>query len=281
MKLFGPEEKERALRAAVTVAERAGYPALTPVVLHCARHVSVLLPEHSLIARVMLATRENVEFERREIAVSRFLVTAGAPAVGPLSSMPADPYIVEGLAVSLWPHIAHREGSYDDEDALRRAAQALQRVHTALSAYPGELPSYKLRIEECYAELRGKSGIAALPDEDRAFLIRIYDRLNDELENLDVHVSPIHGDAHLGNVFFTSDGPVWTDFETASVGPREWDAAAIPYLSAFPELDMRVFSVMAPLRSLCVCVWCSALADDPEKRAAAKHHLELLRKDFS
>jgi hypothetical protein len=31
------------------------------------------------------------------------------------------------------------------------------------------------------------------------------------------------------------------------------------------------------MRSLCVAVWCSALAEDPEKRAAAQYQLKRLK----
>jgi len=250
-------------------------------VLHCARHLSILLPEPSLIARVMPATSVNIEFETRELAVSRFLREKGAPVVAPPGSLLAGPYVIDGLAVTLWPQIDHNKGDYEDEKALGDAARSLRRVHEVLAAYPGELPSYKLRLEECHAELQGQDGGAcALPDDDRRFLLRTYDGLTERLARLDVREAPIHGDAHLGNVFFTADGPLWTDFETACIGPREWDVAALPYLAAFPGLDMRVFSLMDPLRSVCVCVWCSALSDDAEKRAAAKHHLERLKEGF-
>jgi hypothetical protein len=150
-------------------------------------------------------------------------------------------------------------------------------VHDALAAYPGELPGYKSKIEECYAQLRNQTGLPALPDEDRIFLIRTYEQLIGSLAKLDVRVSPIHGDAHMGNVFFTPSGPLWTDFEAASVGPREWDASGVPYLPAFQPIDMQIFALMADLRSLCVSVWCWALAADPEKRGAAEYHLDRLK----
>jgi thiamine kinase-like enzyme len=190
----------------------------------------------------------------------------------------AGPYLIDGLAVTLWPRIAHDKGDYEDKEALRDGARSLRRVHEVLATYPDELPSYELRLRECHTELQ--SGVSALSDEDRRFLLRTYDLLTGRLARLDLRKAPIHGDAHLGNVFFTSDGPLWTDFETACMGPLEWDVAALPCLAEFSDLDMRVFSLMDPLRSVCVCVWCSTLSDDAEKRAAAKDHLQRLKQTF-
>lgn len=225
----------------------------------------------------MPATAESVASETRELAVTRFLLGKGAPVVAPLSSMPAEPYIAEGMTVTLWPQIAHQKADYADEDAMARAAHALRCVHDALATYPGDLPSYKSTIEECAAQLRDQSLLPALAHEDREFLIRAYERLTSSLATLDVHESLIHGDAHLGNVFFTANGVLWTGFEASSVEPREWDASGVPHLPAFPGIDMQVFALMADLRSLCVSVWCWALAAEPDKYAAAKYHLERLR----
>jgi hypothetical protein len=71
---------------------------------------------------------------------------------------------------------------------------------------------------------------------------------------------------------------LWTDFETACLGPREWDAAAAAHLPAFQPLDAQLYAVLSDMRSLCVVVWRSALAGDPEKRAAAEYQMAPLRK---
>jgi len=67
------------------------------------------------------------------------------------------------------------------------------------------------------------------------------------------------------------------DCEVASREPREWDAAGVPHLRAFHALNPQLYAVMLELRSACVAVWCSALAADPEERAAAEYQLTHLR----
>ena len=63
---------------------------------------------------------------------------------------PSEPFIVDGMVMTLWPHIAH-EKLDDCDEGLRAAARGVRRVHDALATYPGELPSYAEKVEECAA----------------------------------------------------------------------------------------------------------------------------------
>ncbi|MBV9979389.1 MAG: phosphotransferase [Bradyrhizobium sp.] len=121
--------------------------------------------------------------------------------------------------------------------------------------------------------------LPALAHDDREFLLSIYSSLRIALDRLPVRLVPILGDAHLGNVFITSDGALWNDFEDACLGPREWDIGFLsaPELTAFEPLNRDALVELGYLRSLCVSVWCWALADIPEKRDAAEDHLGYLR----
>jgi Ser/Thr protein kinase RdoA (MazF antagonist) len=37
----------------------------------------------------------------------------------------------------------------------------------------------------------------------------------------------VHGDSHPGSVLWTADGPLWSDWEDAPLGPLEWDLACL------------------------------------------------------
>jgi hypothetical protein len=267
----------RAMRATAKAASRAGVETGDPVVLYRSRRICVLLPGSAIVARIVPANDANLVAENRELSVSRYLFAKGAPVVGPSKIMPSEPYSEEGMLVSLWPHIVHGEADYHDADEVARAAHALQGIHDAFDDYPGVLPSYLDRIEECAKLLRDPAGLPILNADDRAFLRRTHDRLSNALATFDILPRPIHGDAHMGNVFITPSGPLWMDFEAASRGPREWDAAGAPYLPAFHSLNPEVYAIMSELRSVCVAVWCSALAADPDKAAAAQYQLTHLR----
>lgn len=60
---------------------------------------------------------------------------------------------------------------------------------------------------------------------DRGFLLDQCAQLGHELGRLRFPLgrSLVHGDAHLGNVLAGPDGPVLCDFDSACVGPPEWD----------------------------------------------------------
>jgi aminoglycoside phosphotransferase (APT) family kinase protein len=267
----------RARRATEKVARRVGLAGADQIVLYRSRRICILLPSNAIVARIAPADDKNFAAENRELAVSRYLLERGAPVVGPSTMMTSEPYVEEGMLVSLWPHVRHVTADYDDGAAVASAARALQCVHDAFADYPDELPSYADRIEECAAQLRDPHALPTLNARDRAFLLGVYERSRRSLADFDVLPHPIHGDAHMGNVFITSNGPLWMDFEAASRGPREWDAVGAPHLPAFRSLDARLYAVLSDLRSVCVTVWCSALAKDSQKRAAAASQLERLR----
>jgi aminoglycoside phosphotransferase (APT) family kinase protein len=266
----------RALRAADKAAQRKPA-APDAIVLYRSRRICLLLPEMATVVRMAPVDEPSIAAADRELAVSRHLVERGAPVVGPAEAMPSKPFIVEGMVATLWPHVAHTQADYEDRDAVARAAYALRSVQDALIDYSGALPSYSERIEECAGLLRDRRPLTQLSAEDRAFLLRAYDRLRQSLAAFTIPATPIHGDAHMGNVFITPAGPLWTDFETACLGPREWDAAGVPHLPAFEPLDSGLYAALSDMRSLCVAVWCSALAHDPEKRAAAQYQLAQLK----
>ena len=210
----------RALRAADRVVHRgAGAP--EAVVLYRSRRICLLLPDLAIVARMAPADDESVACAAREVAVSRYLAERGAPVVGPAAAMPAAASIEEGMVVTLWPHVPHREAHYDSPQDVADAAYALQRMHDAFAGYPGALPSYAERIGECAALLHDRAALPGLADADRAFLLRAYEDLSRSLASFTLRPQPIHGDAHLGNVLVTPKGPLWTDFETACLGPRE------------------------------------------------------------
>jgi hypothetical protein len=275
--LFNAELQTRALRAAGKAARRLGISDANPVILGRSRDIRVLLPDTAIVARVASATAETIAIGTRELRVTRYLGDKGAPVVAPSAMMPAEPLIVDGMAVTFWPHLVHETIADEDEAGVGAAAYALRRVQDALADYPEALPSFEEKLEDCAALLGRPSALPALADEDRTFLMRAYERLRAGLAPLPLRLAPIHGDAHLGNAFLTRAGPLWTDFEAVCRGPREWDAVCESIPAVLQPLDPQLLAILTELRRLCVIVWCSGPAADPGKRAAAEYHLARLK----
>jgi len=278
------EISDRAVQAAIQVAHRIGIDCTDAAILHHSQHVSIRVFPSDVVARVRIAKRPETENElRREIAVARHLVAKGAPAVGLISDLPAGPYFHDGFGLTLWRFVEHVAADPDNQQHMASAAEALRRIHDALADFPGELPSFRAKIDQCRRLLEDDTALTALPALDRIFLHSVYRRVIDSMNALPLKPVPIHGDAGVHNVLITSEGACYSDFEDVSLGPREWDIGFLPEidLPAFEPVDRDILSVLSDLRSLCVSVWCWDKYHMPEKREAADYHLTYLKERFA
>jgi Ser/Thr protein kinase RdoA (MazF antagonist) len=272
------------MQTAMRVAQRLGIECSAPILLHRSQHLSIRLSPSDVVARVLpaehLAAQEQLH---RELAVARHLVEKAAPVVGPIGELSPGPYFRDEMGLTLWPFVEHVAADFDNREHAAAAAQALQRVHDALADFPGKLPSFRLKIDQCRTLLDNKSALPALSPDDRNFLLALYGRLIVALDALSFRPVPIHGDPGAHNVFITSAGARYIDFETVGLGPREWDIGFLPpeNLTIFEPVDRDLFRVLSDLRSLCVSVWCWDKPDVPEKREAAEYHLEYLKECFA
>ncbi len=106
----------------------------------------------------------------------------------------------------------------------RDLGNLLRRIHQ-LPAPPFQLP-----IWDPLDDVRRRVDDAeAIEDSDREFLLDCCDRLEETLAGLEFPLasSVVHGDAHLGNLIPSPDGPVLCDFDSTSVGPPEWDLTPV------------------------------------------------------
>ena len=161
-----------------------------------------------VVARVQLTlgALRGLAWARAEIDAARFLTAAGAPVAPPAHDVDPGPHEVDGLLVTFWAYVDHDPALAD----AALAGRSLRDLHDAFAGYDGELPTCD-RLDE----------VRRLLDEPelRAFA--------DRLPPLDGR--PIHGDAHLKNVLWTRDGPLWSDLENVCRGPREFDLACLRF----------------------------------------------------
>jgi Ser/Thr protein kinase RdoA (MazF antagonist) len=273
------ERRNSAIHAAVTVAARLGMASAAPVILRDSNHTSIHLVPFPVVARVARWSVGSGATEKlsAELSVAEYLARRGAPITTPTVDVPPGPHLEGDWAMTLWQFVAHRPAK--DSDALV-AAKSLREVHGALASYPGQLPSFDVAVDACLCRLQQEAGLPDLATADKDFLVTEHNRLRQLLAEAAITPVAIHGDPHLGNVLMTSSGPLWTDWESACVGPLEWDLSCLPEatLAVVPAVNAKLLAVLRDLRSVCVAVWCWAEPDRaPEKREAAEYHLHRLR----
>jgi hypothetical protein len=252
--------------AALNSARRHGLPVDSPVVLRDLTNVLVHLAPAPVVARVpiTLARLRPPEWFAEEMRLAQFLTAAGAPVAPPSDAVDPGPHDEDGFAITFWRWIDHDPALADPV----AAGHSLRELHSVLEGYPGELPTCD-RLDEV------RSLLANL---ELGELLEFAERL----EPIDGR--PLHGDAHLSNVLWSPEGPLWSDLENACRGPVEYDLACIRY-RGLPQADAAIaaygahgdIDAVMPLLTLQLAAWTQLVAersDDPAHHAEAQRRLE-------
>ena len=199
-------------QAALAAARGAGLAVERAEVVKVASNVLVRLEPGPVAARLTGATgpfRDSTANLRREALLAAALAGAGAPVLAPIGG----PYEAGGRAVTLWPWLELR-GEAGDAAA---AGRALRACHDALAPLdPADLGLEPLAMLTEARRLAATALPGVLPAVARALAA--------------VGAAPrriVHGDSHPGNVLWTADGPLWSDWEDAHLGPLEWDLGCL------------------------------------------------------
>ena len=287
---------ERAMRAAAQVAREAGLRLDQPVVLSDGSNLLLGLGrgrQPAVVARVAATTaavRAGDAWLAREVAVAGHLAFRGAPVVAPSGDLDPGPHGFAGLTMTFWDYA---EAIPDPVDGARAGA-ALRDCHAALADFPGELPAMAVmhEAEQVVAKLARENAIAP---EDAALLRAAGAEAWRRTGAAGGPAQAVHGDAHLGNVINTADGPLWNDWEDTFLGPTAWDlgclvasarafsgdpaataAALRGYGDGVPAHE--VLDAFAEARRWQGTVWSLVAArDHPETRARAQARLAWFR----
>ena len=209
-----PPSTEEAISASVACARAVGLPADDPEVIAEGFSVRVRLHPAPVVTRVVTLGRQlrpdPLPWLQREVSVAQHLAASGVPVVAPWDH--PGPHLAEGLEVSLWHWTEHDSSTVSAVDF----GAMLGPLHEALESYTGELPPLVGPLTDISTAL----SVSSDPTLHRAAA---------ELVPLALSWPrrPLHGDAHVGNVLNSPDGPLWTDFEDVCVGPVEWDLASM------------------------------------------------------
>ena len=153
------------------------------------------------------------------VRVARWLAERDVPAVRLWDGI-AQPMVVRGELVTLWRAVPTGGAPPSGADLA-----AILRVFHALPPPPAPLPPWR-PFEEIRSRLAEPEGLAAA---DLRYLLEQCDRIEEELAAVRYLLpsGPIHGDAFLGNLIPSPDGPVICDFDSSADGPREWDLTPV------------------------------------------------------
>jgi Ser/Thr protein kinase RdoA (MazF antagonist) len=151
----------------------------------------------------------------KELCVARWLAAAGVPAVRVYEEID-QPLLVDGHPVTFW----HTVTGGDPVPTHVDLARLLAAFHAA-----GDCPCELADFDPLRTSKSRLAEADRVTPGDRDFLSERCAELNDQLRHLVFALppGPIHGDAHTNNLLTDRGQVVLLDFESAAVGPREWD----------------------------------------------------------
>jgi aminoglycoside phosphotransferase (APT) family kinase protein len=106
-------------------------------------------------------------------------------------------------------------------------------------------------LERAHAVLSSDTRIPALAKDDLMLLRTAFDDLLAQLDDRTFPQRALHGEPHDGNHLLTPSGLRWIDFESACLGPPEWDLAFLPdgARAAFTDVDLDLLALLKVLDS--------------------------------
>ena len=197
-----------------TACDRACLTSEGAELLRLGENAIYLLASAPVIVRIARSA-DRLRQVRKELCVARWLADAHIPAVRVDEDID-QPLLVDGHPVSFWRTVTGGDPAPTHTDLARLLA-----AFHGLGNCPCDLGAFE--------PLRTSQSRLAAPDgvtlRDRDFLRARCDDLNEQLRHLEFALpqGPIHGDAHTRNLLTDHGQVVLLDFESAAIGPREWD----------------------------------------------------------
>lgn len=234
-----------AVQAAVGAGRDLGLTVTEPRLLHDLFSVVVHLAPSPVVARIPTVLPQSTSLESlaarqsAELDVTRWLEEQGVPVLAPSPLVPRRPVQRDGFSMTFWQYVQENR---DKEPDYAVNSESTANLHAALRDYPGRLTF--LGAADPHSLSAGLDQLEKSPDlispED-------LDRARREWRVLEpvagsraefakafpgIDLQPVHGDSPPANIFAAMDGDRYADFELVSLGPVEWDLAALG-----PELE--------------------------------------------
>jgi aminoglycoside phosphotransferase len=251
--------------------QRAGFPAeeLRPLRVHS--NAVFVLPLQRIVVRAGGGADAPGRAERA-VAVTRWLIEMGFPAVEPVSSVRQPVLMPDGAsglsATTFW----HLVDVADRQPTAAELGRLLHRHHE-LHAPPFDVPFFR-PLDRLVAAANSSPWLS---ETDREWLLGRAAQLQSQIDRVTgsglLRVGLVHGDAQLGNVLPAAGGSaVLADWDGAAIAPLAWDlapTAAEPRFGGRSEvLDELLVAYGADLTT--VPGW-RVLCDIYELRSVAAH----------
>ncbi|UBU09046.1 phosphotransferase family protein [Nonomuraea gerenzanensis] len=229
-----------ALDAAVAAGRELGLLVTDAKVLHDLFSVVVHLAPSPVVVRVPTVVSPQVGLaaqavrQQAELHVSQWLGDQGTPVIPPSPLVPRRPVQRDGFSMTFWQFV---EEDRDREPDYEANAESVAALHAAMRAYPGELGFLSAAephfVTDSLALLGERPDLLDAADLDRARrewqvlepLVRSRAAFEHAFPGIDLQ--PVHGDSPPANIFHGVDGNLYSDFELVTLGPVEWDLAAL------------------------------------------------------
>ncbi|GAA2776462.1 phosphotransferase [Nonomuraea dietziae] len=229
-----------AVDAAVAAGRVLGLTITDPTVLHDVFSVVVHLVPSPVVARIPTVLPHPDDLttlarrQQDELDVTRWLAAQGVPVIAPSPLVPREPVQRDGFSMTFWSFVPEDR---DKEPDYVANAESVADLHAAMRTYPGQLeflgaadPRF---IAESLARLDHFPTLIGAAELDRARrewqilkpLVRSRTAFEARFPGIDLQ--PIHGDSPPANIFSGVDGDLYADFELVTLGPVEWDLAAL------------------------------------------------------
>ncbi|SDG00012.1 Phosphotransferase enzyme family protein [Sinosporangium album] len=229
-----------AVDAAVGAGRDLGLSVTDAAVLYDLFSVVVHLAPSPVVARIPVVLPHTTDLdalERRqqaELDVARWLADQGIPVIPPSPLVPREPVQRDGLSMTFWQFVEEDRGKEPDYVAN---CEFVPDLHAAMRAYPGRLsflsaaePQFiteSLALLEKHSDLIGPAELERARREWKVLEPLVRSRTAFEKAFPGIDLQPVHGDCPPANIFSGVDGDLYSDFELVTLGPVEWDLAAL------------------------------------------------------
>ena len=241
--------------------------------------------ERRLVVKFYRPGRWSRETILDEHAFLADLAAAEVPAVAPLDlGTGVTLGEIEGIYYAAFPKIRGRVLDELDAENRRRIGRTIGRMHAVGAArdapHRPRLDVQRYVYEPLEVLLKGDFIPGTLAPRYRDVALHLADAVAKPLAA--ARTQRIHGDLHMGNILWTSDGPIPVDFDDCLVGPPVQDlwllargdseearrerGDLIEGYELFRELDRSSQALCEPLRALRIIHmsgWIARRWDDP------------------